>query len=164
MWTTPDYRGCEGYVQATRPVVTVHVRGPVIEGMRLRVAGGRIVEATAATGEEFLHTLLATDPGAAQLGEVALVTRSPLAEIPLPSFYHPLLDENAGSHIAFGLAYPFPVEGAAELSPEERQGRGVSHSSVHQDFVFGGDDVEVVGIGADGSSTPVTACDEWLLS
>jgi hypothetical protein len=35
---------------------------------------------------------------------------------------------------------------------------------VHQDFVFGDDDVEVVRVGADGSVTAVTVGDEWLLA
>jgi leucyl aminopeptidase (aminopeptidase T) len=70
VFTTPDYRRTEGVVQITRPLGT---RGGVVEGLTLRFERGEIVEVDAARGANVMRAQLAVDPGAARLGEVALV-------------------------------------------------------------------------------------------
>ena len=40
---------------------------------------------------------------------------------------------------------------------------GVNVSSIHLDVMIGGDDVDVDGIGADGSVTPVLRDNSWVL-
>jgi aminopeptidase len=45
--------------------------GREVENVRLRFEGGRVVAAEATSGEDYLRSLLATDDGAAVLGEVA---------------------------------------------------------------------------------------------
>jgi aminopeptidase len=46
-------------------------QGREVENVRLRFEGGRVVHAEATSGEDYLRALLATDEGAAVLGEVA---------------------------------------------------------------------------------------------
>ena len=62
--------------------------------------------------------MLATDEGAARLGEVALVPHdSPVAQSGL-LFYNTLFDENAASHLAIGSAYKFTLRGGVALRAE----------------------------------------------
>jgi len=130
----------------------------------VRFAGGRAVEVRASSGEAVMRTHVATDDGAARLGEVALVDgRSAVGETGLV-FYDTLFDENAASHIALGASIIQAVEWATELSPEERAERGVNHSSIHTDFMIGSSDVEVDGVTAGGDAVPILRGGEWLLS
>jgi aminopeptidase len=80
-------------------------------------------------------------------------------------FHDTLFDENATCHIAYGRGFP-PALGdeGSRLSPEELLERGVNVASVHTDFMIGGPDVEVVGVAADGSETPIIRDDVWQLS
>jgi aminopeptidase len=76
--------------------------------------GRCIVEASASAGEQVLRALLATDEGAARLGEIALVPHgSPISKSGLP-FYSTLFDENAASHLAVGSAYKSTLSGGEE--------------------------------------------------
>jgi aminopeptidase len=79
------------------------------------------------------------DPGAARLGEVALVDREgrigPLDTV----FFDTLIDENAASHIALGQGYEL---GIGEQADRPR----VNVSEIHVDFMLGGDEVSVTGL------------------
>jgi aminopeptidase len=83
VFTTPDRLRTEGTVRTTKPL---HWYGSVADEIELRFEGGRVVEARAGRGEDFLRSKLETDDGASYLGEVALVdgtsraTRSALQE------------------------------------------------------------------------------------
>ena len=74
-----------------------------------------------------------------------------------------LLDENATCHIALGAAYPAPIPGAGALDEAGRMAIGVNVSTIHLDVMIGGDDVDVDGIGADDSVTPVLRDNSWVL-
>ena len=55
--------------------------------------------------------MIASDEGAARLGELALVPHSsPISQSGL-LFYNTLFDENAASHLAVGSAYRFTMKG-----------------------------------------------------
>ena len=70
VFTTPDARRVEGTVRSTLPL---QIQGNIVRGLEVRFEGGRAVEVHAETGEEVMRTHIATDDGAARLGEVALV-------------------------------------------------------------------------------------------
>ena len=95
------------------------------------------------------------DEGASRLGEVALVDREGRIGQLGTVFYDTLLDENAASHIALGDGFD---EG---LSDEDRARR--NRSSIHIDFMIGGNEVTVTGIGRDGSRTAVLVDGAWQL-
>jgi aminopeptidase len=110
-----------------------------------------------------VRTHIASDDGAARLGEVALVDgRSAVAETGLV-FYDTLFDENAASHLAFGASIVQALPWGPDASPEERHARGVNHSSIHTDFMIGSNDLEVVGVTAGGDQVPILAGGEWAL-
>jgi aminopeptidase len=161
VFTTPDARRVEGTVRATLPL---QIQGTIVRGLEIRFADGRAVEVRAEAGEDVVRTHVASDEGAARLGEVALVDgHSRVGETGLV-FYETLFDENASSHIAFGASILQAVPWAPELTVEERHERGVNQSSIHTDFMIGANDVEIDGLDARGSATPILRNGDWLLS
>lgn len=104
VFTVPHRTSAEGHVQVSRPV---SFGGAVIEGIQLEFSHGRVVAEAARTGAGLLQQLLATDEGARHLGEVAVVSEDTSLGRAGRLFYHPLLDENARSHVALGEAYGF---------------------------------------------------------
>ncbi|MFL5953541.1 MAG: aminopeptidase [Gaiellaceae bacterium] len=160
VFTTPDSRRTEGTVRSTLPL---QIQGNIVRGLEVRFENGRAVDVKAETGEEVMRTHIATDEGAAQLGEVALVDGHSAVGNTGLVFYDTLFDENASSHIALGAAIVQAVPGAHELSPEERAARGVNQSSIHTDFMIGSNDLEVDGVTKDGQAVPILRNGDWVL-
>ncbi len=104
VFTAPHRDSAEGTVRVSRPV---SYGGAVIAGIELEFKQGRVVSARAQTGGGLLELLLATDEGAARLGEVAFVPDQTSLARAGRLFGHPLLDENAQNHVALGEAYGF---------------------------------------------------------
>ena len=151
VFTSPDPERVDGVVRATKPLFT---SGAMISGIRMRFESGRAVEIDADEGAGTLRALCERDPGAARLGEVALVDREgrigPLDTI----FYDTLLDENAASHIALGQGFEFAVAEDAER---------VNRSEIHIDFMIGSDDIAVTGLLRDGASVPLLRDGAWQI-
>ena len=93
--------------------------GREVSGVKFRFEEGKIVDASAAQGEEFLIEMLDTDEGARRLGELGIGTNYGIAT----GTKEILLDEKIGGtvHMAVGMSYP--------------ETGGVNDSAVHWDMV-----------------------------
>jgi aminopeptidase len=159
VFTMPHKDRVDGVVRSSRPL---SFGGSLIENFTIRFEHGRAVDVGATKGEEVLRELIATDEGAARLGEIALVPySSPVSQSGL-LFYNTLFDENAASHVAFGAAYRFTVADGETMSDERFAEVGGNRSAVHVDFMIGSADLDVDGIAPDGSSEPLMRKGEWV--
>jgi len=158
VFTTPHALKVEGYVSSTKPLSH---QGTLIDDIRVKFDGGRIVEANAAKGGEVLSRVLDTDAGARRLGEVALVPHSSPISASGILFYNTLFDENASCHIALGQCYSKCFLDGASLTPEQIRTQGGNSSLIHIDWMIGSDKVDIDGIRADGSKVPVMRAGEW---
>ncbi len=158
VFTTPHAQRVEGHVRATKPLSH---QGTLIENIEVRFEAGRIVEARATKGEAVLRKVLDSDEGARRLGEVALVPHSsPISQSGL-LFYNTLFDENAACHIALGQCYSKCFLDGAKLSAEQIAAQGGNSSVIHIDWMIGSGEIDIDGIGSDGSRTPVFRRGEW---
>lgn len=159
VFTTPHKDRAEGTVTATKPL---SYQGTMIEGIQVRFAGGRIVEARATRGQEVLQKLIDTDEGARRLGEVALVPQSsPIAHSGL-LFFNTLFDENAASHIALGQAYSSCLRDGDKLAPEQLAAKGANDSLIHVDWMIGSDKLDIDGVTASKTVEPLMRQGEWV--
>jgi len=157
-FTTPHKDRVDGIVRASKPLSH---QGTLIENIRCRFEGGRIVEATATAGEDVLNRLISTDDGARRLGEVALVpASSPIAATGI-LFWSTLFDENAASHIALGQAYSTCLIGGEKMDDQALAALGANSSLIHVDWMIGSPRMDVDGIAADGSAEPLMRSGEW---
>jgi aminopeptidase len=113
------------------------------------------VRIDAEEGADVLRGYAARDEGSSRLGEVALVDGDGRIGKLQTVFFDTLLDENSASHIALGESYRF-------TAGEEDQAR-LNHSSIHVDFMIGGDDVAVTGVTGAGEAVPVLRGGAWQL-
>jgi aminopeptidase len=151
VFTTPDPDRVDGVVSSTKPLF---VSGALVTDLRVRFKGGRAIEIEADEGEQVLRTLSEHDPGAARLGEVALVDRDSRIGQLGTVFFDTLLDENAASHIALGQGLELAVD-------DENDRRLVNQSDLHIDFMIGSDAVSVTGVRADGTDVPLLRDGAW---
>jgi aminopeptidase len=93
--------------------------GREVTGVRFRFEGGKVVDASAERGEDYLLEMLDTDEGARRLGELGIGTNYGIAT----GTKEILLDEKIGGtvHMAIGASYP--------------ESGGVNESAVHWDMV-----------------------------
>jgi aminopeptidase len=158
-FTTPHKDRVDGFVQASKPLSH---QGTLIENIRCRFEGGRIVEATASAGEDVLNRLIGTDDGARRLGEVALVPHSSPISSSGILFWSTLFDENAASHIALGQAYATCLIDGETMDTETLAAKGANSSLIHVDWMIGSGQMDVDGIAQDGTSEPLMRAGEWV--
>jgi aminopeptidase len=101
VFTGPREDSASGHIHFSYPVVT---QGREVADIRLRFAGGEVVDASAGKNEAFLLEMLDTDPGARRLGEFAFGTNDGITRWTK----NILLDEKIGGtvHMALGSGYP----------------------------------------------------------
>ena len=116
VFTGPHEDSAEGVIRYTVPSSP---GGVPVEGIELRFEAGRVVDARAERGEEYLRTALATDEGASRLGEIGIGTNFGI-DRPVGMI---LLDEKIGGtvHLAVGRSYP--------------ETGGTNESAVHWDMI-----------------------------
>lgn len=115
-FTGPVEDSVEGEVSFHLPAM---VSGREVSGVRFRFESGKIVDASAERGEEFLISLIDTDEGARRLGELGIGTNYRIDR----GTRDVLLDEKIGGtvHMAVGASYP--------------ESGGRNESAVHTDLV-----------------------------
>jgi aminopeptidase len=148
----PDPQRTDGVVRATKPLV---IGGSIIRGLEVEFRDGKAVRIDADEGADVLRGYAARDEGAARLGEVALVDGDGRIGRLETVFFDTLLDENAASHVALGESYRFTAG--------EPDFPRLNHSSIHVDFMIGGDDVAVMGITGAGEEVPVLRDGAWQI-
>ena len=161
VFTMPRADRVDGVVRSSKPL---SYGGTVIEHFELTFAEGRAVRVKAERGQAVLQQLVDTDPGAARLGELALVPHSsPVAQSGL-LFYNTLFDENAASHVALGSAYKFTLSGGENMDDDAFESAGGNRSAVHVDFMIGSAELDVDGVLPNGTSEPLMRRGEWAVS
>ena len=115
-FTGPVEDSVEGEVRFHLPAT---IGGREVVGVHLRFEAGKVVDAGAERGEDYLISLLDTDDGARRLGELGIGTNYGIAN----GTRSILLDEKIGGtiHLAVGASYP--------------ETGGVNESAVHTDLV-----------------------------
>jgi aminopeptidase len=115
-FTGPVEDSAEGEVKFHLPATYA---GREVAGVRFRFEGGRVVDATAEKGEDFLIQMLDTDEGARRLGELGIGTNYGITD----GTGEILLDEKIGGtvHLAVGRSYP--------------ETGGVNESAIHWDMI-----------------------------
>jgi aminopeptidase len=160
VFTAPHKDRVDGTLCSTKPL---SYQGSLIDGIRVRFEAGRIVEMTADKGEDAFRNLIATDEGAARLGEVALVPHSSPISASGIIFNNTLFDENAASHVAVGQSYTENIRDGSKLSKQELAARGANASLVHVDWMIGSGELDIDGILPDGTSQALMRKGEWAI-
>ena len=129
IFTSPVHEEINGHVTFTFPLIYA---GKEIRGIRLEVAGGRIIDASAKEGQDLLMNVIDTDAGSRFFGEVAIGTNYGIKKFTKNT----LFDEKIGGtfHMAIGDSMP--------------EAGGTNSSSVHWDMI--GDLRSGGSISADG--------------
>ena len=148
----------EGIVYSSKPL---SYQGQLIENFWFKFEGGKVVEAHAETNDALLQKLINMDEGARYLGECALVPYdSPINNTGL-LFYNTLFDENASCHLAIGMGYADTIEDHHNKTLEECRALGINDSMVHEDFMIGTPDLEILAHCRDGKTVKIFENGTW---
>ncbi len=159
-FTTPNWRGTEGRMQVVRPVTLL---GKSLEGAWFEFEEGKVISYGAEKNKSVLDDYFAMCPSACYLGELALVDGSSPIFKNGHVFHCILYDENASCHVALGSGYPLPVDGATEMTNDEKRAAGINVSIVHTDFMIGGPDVDVTGYDGVGQEIPLIRNGDFVI-
>lgn len=158
VFTAPDRTRAEGRFRTTRPMV---YRGTVVRQVDFEVRDGRIVAAVASDHQSLVDSALDLDEHARRLGELALVVESaPVAQLQT-TFFDGLYDENAGCHIAFGMAYSTCHQDGDSLDSDALVAAGLNQSMQHHDVTIGSDRLSVTAVADSGRRVPLIVDGEW---
>jgi len=116
VFTGPVEDSVNGRIQFSFPGIS---NGREVEDIRLTFKDGKVIDATAAKGEDLLHQMLETDPGARYVGEIAIGTNYQIRHF----VKHMLFDEKIGGTVHLAIGRSLPESG------------GVNESVVHWDML-----------------------------
>lgn len=116
IFTSPEENNINGYITFSFPGIFA---GKEIEGIKLVVKDGAVVEASAKKGEDLLKSLLETDEGSNHFGEVAIGTNYGIKKFTK----NMLFDEKIGGTIHMAIGDSMPEAG------------GKNKSSLHWDML-----------------------------
>lgn len=143
IFCAPDRLNVNGKVYATKPL---NYQGSLITEMYFEFKDGKVIDFDATQNKEVLAQMLDQDEGARMLGEVALVNHDSQISNSNILYYCTLFDENASCHLALGRAYPTCVKDSDKMDAKQMLECGLNDSSIHVDFMFGSEDMKIVGI------------------
>lgn len=135
LFTSPDWRGTEGWIRFNQPLYRY---GVLITGVELWFKNGRVIKSKARKNEKVLQEMIATK-NADRMGEYSLTDRrfSRITKFMAETLY----DENRGgpngnTHLALGASYHDCYTGdPGTVSAEDWERMGFNDSSVHTDIV-----------------------------
>lgn len=152
VFTMPHREKVNGTLVSTKPLV---YNGVVIEGMKFTFKDGAVISASATKNNDTLQEILKMDENSNRLGEVALVPfDSPISNSNI-LFFTTLIDENASCHFALGDSYAMTLKGSENMTEEEKKAKGANSSIIHEDFMVGSRDLDIVGIKHNGEKIQV---------
>jgi aminopeptidase len=101
IFTSPVEDSANGQIYFDFPAI---YRGNEAHKILLKIENGKVIEATAEKGEQFLNAMLDIDEGARFIGEIAIGTNDRIKEVT----GNILFDEKIGGsiHMAVGASYP----------------------------------------------------------
>ncbi|MDB5225411.1 MAG: Thermophilic metalloprotease superfamily [Candidatus Adlerbacteria bacterium] len=134
IFTSPDWRGTEGWIRFNQPL---YRDGNYANGIELWFEKGKVVKVKAKKGEAYVKQMIAM-PGADRVGEFSLTDsrHSRITKFMAETLY----DENIGgpqgnTHIAVGSAYADTYAGdPSKLTEKDKERLGYNDSSVHTDM------------------------------
>jgi aminopeptidase len=135
IFTSPDWRGTEGWVEFNQPVYRY---GKKMDGIRLEFTNGLVSKAFAQEGNALLQEMFKTE-NADKLGEYSLTDKrmSRITHVMAET----LFDENisgpyGNTHMAVGMAYKECYKGDGKLlTKEDWEAKGYNDSSEHTDII-----------------------------
>jgi aminopeptidase len=136
VFTSPDWRGTEGWIRFNQPLYRY---GSMVKGIELTFKKGRVVKAIAKENQKLLREMLATDEGASQIGEYSLTDRR-LSRI-TKFMAETLFDENMGgefgnTHLAVGRSYHDTyAPGSEKMTSSLAKKIGYNDSTIHTDMI-----------------------------
>jgi len=136
IFTSPDWRGVEGWIRFNNPLYT---EGNLIEGIELWFKKGKVIRSRAKKNGRFLAEMIGS-PGGNRVGEFSLTDKrfSRITKFMAETLY----DENVGGpygniHIALGKSYHGCYDGNPnKLSKADWRKLGFNDSVIHQDIVL----------------------------
>src|SRR3989344_4339818 len=135
IFTSPDWRGTNGWIKFNQPLYRYSNK---ITGIELEFKNGRVVKSRAKTNEKLLKEMIATE-GADKIGEYSLTDKrhSRITKFMAET----LFDENIGgpygnTHLALGMSYRDTYAGdVSKLTDAQARKLGFNDSSVHTDII-----------------------------
>jgi aminopeptidase len=162
VFTSPDWRGTEGWIRFNEPL---YAYGTLIRGIELEFHAGRVISAKAQENEALLSEMVATEH-ADRVGEFSM-TDARLSRI-THFMADTLFDENIGgpfgnTHIALGDSLHQCYDGDPAPVPQEEWERlGFNDSATHTDIVSTSDRT-VTAVLRDGSERTIYASGRFAL-
>ena len=158
VFITPMKGKAEGVVVSTMPL---SYQAQLIENFTLTFKEGKVVEYKAEKNEKLLGEMLSMDENAGYLGECALVPFESPINLSGILFYNTLFDENASCHLALGAGFNDCIEGFENMTFDQCREKGINDSIIHEDFMIGSRDLDIVGIDKNGNKVQIFKNGTW---
>ena len=135
IFTSPDWRGTQGWIRFNQPLYRY---GNLIKGIELEFKKGRVVRSKARQNEKLLKEIIKV-PAGSQVGEFSL-TDSRFSRI-TKFMAETLYDENVGgrygnTHIALGMSFKdCYLDDPAKVTKKQWRNLGFNDSAIHLDII-----------------------------